>query len=229
MLVVTPLFSKQESSVRFRHDALKTRPILLHILMRFYQFMLENGFDWNAGSENDFLRHHKTGTIPSHAYSDYEKEDGLAWLGTKSKYPVLLLARPYGSHMVEFRKSGEKLNYTDEDEQGEILRGANGLALRMSDDKIKSLGYPTHDETIVAFVNDKPIGFASNEFGTIGVWVEGLYQKLGIGSDLMVMFMKQNPKFLNGQKKIGQMTPAGENMSRSAYRKLKQNVSTSSQ
>jgi hypothetical protein len=78
-------------------------------------------------------------------------------------------------------------------------------------------------------VNDKPIGLASNEFGTIGVWVEGLYQKLGIGSDLMVMFMKQNPKFLNGQKKIGQMTPAGENMSRSAYRKLKQNVSTSSQ
>lgn len=61
--------------------------------MRFYQYMLENDFDWNNGSEDDFIAHHKTGDIPSSAYSRYEREGGLSWLGNKSKYPIFLLAK----------------------------------------------------------------------------------------------------------------------------------------
>ncbi len=183
--------------------------------------MLENGFDWDNGSEDDFIAHHRTGGISSSAYSRYEKEGGLSWLGNKSKYPIFLLAKKYGPYIVEFRMDGEKLQYTATDDQGNVLYGSDGLALSMTDDEIKKQGLSTHNETIVAFVNEKPIGLASNEFGTIGVWVEGPYQKFGIGSDLMVMFMKQNSKFLSGNSKIGQMTSAGENMSRAAYRKLK--------
>jgi hypothetical protein len=41
----------------------------------------------------------------------------------------------------------------------------------------------------------------------------------------MAMFMKQGPRFLSGGSKIGQMTSAGENMSRAAYRKLKNEFS----
>lgn len=121
--------------------------------------------------------------------------------------------------------SGEKLSYTATDEHGNILYGSDGMAMMMTDDEIEKRKFPTHEETIVAFVNEKPIGSASNEFGTIGVWVEGPYQKLGIGSDLMAMFMKQGPRFLSGNSKIGQMTSAGENMSRAAYRKLKNEFS----
>ena len=193
--------------------------------MRFYQYMLENDFDWNSGSEDDFIAHHKTGDIPSSAYSRYEREGGLSWLGNKSKYPIFLLAKKYGSYTVEFRMRGEKLSYTATDEHGNALYGSDGMAMTMTDDAIKKRGLPTHDETIVAFADEKPIGLASNEFGTVGVWVEGPYQKLGIGSDLMAMFMKQGPRFLSGGSKIGQMTSAGENMSRAAYRKLKNEFS----
>ncbi len=191
--------------------------------MDFYQLFLkltEENFNWD-GNETDFIKHHKTGDIPSHAYSDYEEKGGLSWIGNKSKYPELILIKSYAPHSVEFRKSGEKLRYVDTDDQGEILRDPNDIALYMSDDKIKQKDLPTHDETIVAFVNDKPIGLASNEWGTIGVWVEKEYQRLGIGSDLMVMFMKNNQNFLTGKKKIGQMTGAGQAMSRAAFRKLK--------
>ncbi len=166
------------------------------------------------------MHYHKTGNISSSAYRDYEKEGGLSWLGDKSKYPIFRTAKQYGPHTVEFRQRGTRNSYTKVDKNGEIVRGPNGMALSLTPEEIKAKGYPEFDETIVAFVGDKPIGLASNEFGTIGVWIEGAYQKLGIGSDLMVMFMKDNPKFLTGKSKVGQMTIAGENMTAAVYEKL---------
>ena len=175
---------------------------------------------WLEVSEEEFIKHHKTGWINPTAYSSYEEEGGLSWLGDKAEHPVLVTTKAYGPHEVEFRQSGEKLWYTATDEEGDIKRGPDGLALTMTDEEIKKKGLATHDQTIIAFVNEKPIGFVSNEFGTIGVWVEKLYQGLGIGSDLMMMFVEMNPRFRTGESKIGQMTDAGEKMSRAAYRKL---------
>jgi GNAT superfamily N-acetyltransferase len=71
------------------------------------------------------------------------------------------------------------------------------------------------DGATVAFDGDKPVGLSSNEFGTAGVWVEKPHQGQGIGSELLARFMRENPNM-----KIGQMTHAGERMSRAAYRKL---------
>lgn len=191
--------------------------------MNFSQFMqlLENDFDWNHGNEDDFINHHKTGDIPMGAYKRYESDGGLAWVGNKAKYPQLITTKSYGPYTVEFRQSGNKLQYVDSDEQGRIIRGEDGLSKDMSDERIKQLGLPVFDQTIIAFVDDKPVGMASNEWGSIGVWVEKAYQKLGIGSDLLVMFMKNDSNFLSGKGQIGQMTWAGEQMSRSAFRKLK--------
>ena len=175
---------------------------------------------WLETTDDEFLQHHKTGWIPASSYERYEEPGGLSWLGPKSKYPVLLSSKEYGPHMVEFRQSGKKNAYVAHDVNGDIKRDARGLVVDMTDEEIRNSGLPTHDQTIVAFVNEEPVGFTSNEFGTIGVWVERPYQKLGIGSDLLVMFMENDPRFLSGKMQIGQMTDAGERMTRAGYRKI---------
>jgi hypothetical protein len=177
---------------------------------------------WLETNWDDFLSHHKTGYIPSTAYARYQKDGGLAWLGNKSKHPKLLATKQYGPHTVEFRQSEEPLQYTKTDAEGNIVRGPDGRALMLSPEEMKTKNLRHTDATIVAFINDEPIGLASDEFGTAGVWVEKRYQRLGIGSDLLVMFMEDNPKFITGKSKIGQMTDAGESMTKSAYDKLSQ-------
>ncbi len=169
---------------------------------------------------DDFLKHHYTGHIEPYAYEKYEKEGGLAWLGNPSEYPVLLSSKQYGKYHVEFRQSGEAKRYVKHDSDGEIVRDQNGMAIYMTPDEMKQQNKRATDETIVAFANGKPIGHASNEWGAAGVWVEKPYQGLGIGSDLLVMFMKENPEFMSGENKIGQMTPAGKKMTLSAYDKI---------
>lgn len=177
---------------------------------------------WLEVTEDEFVSHHRTGFIRSDAYERYESNGGLSWLGDKSKFPILIEKKSYGSFDVEFRARDEKLGYSKTDDDGKILRDANGISISMSDEEILDAGLPLYDQSIIAFVDDKPIGLASNEFGTIGVWVERSYQKKGIGSDLLVMFMERDKRFLRGENKIGQMSDAGEKMSRSAYRKLVQ-------
>jgi hypothetical protein len=171
-------------------------------------------------NKDDFAKYHQTGHISSTAYKRYEEEGGLSWLGSKSKYPILLKKGKYGPYEVEFRQTGESLEYTKTDDEGWPVYGPDKKALMLTPEEIKAKGYRQTDATIVAFIDDKPIGFASNEWGAVGVWVEGKYQKLGIGSDLLVMYMQDNPKFITGERKIGQMTPAGYNMTTAAYDKL---------
>jgi len=76
------------------------------------------------------------------------------------------------------------------------------------------------NQTVVAFIEDKPVGFAANEFGAVGVWVEKPYQRLGIGSDLGVFHIKQRQRILQGKDKLGQMTDAGIHLTKKIYDKL---------
>ncbi len=167
--------------------------------------------------KEDFFNHHYTGFIPSSAYERYEAEGGLSWLGSKSRYHKLIHKEKVGNFDVEFRKSGEVLGYVKHDENDEIARDERGLALSMSPEEIDKKGYPKEDQTIVAFVDDKPIGFISNEFGAVGVWVELPYQKIGIGTKLLYLYMKENPKVISGKNKIGQMTEKGIGMTNKVY------------
>jgi GNAT superfamily N-acetyltransferase len=175
---------------------------------------------WLETTADEFLQHHQTGNIRAGAYDKYEEEGGLAWLGPPSKRPIVVNTKRYGEHTVTFRQSGEKIKYTATDEEGHVKYGDDGLALYMTDDEIAAKGKPVHDQTIVAYIGDTPVGFVSNEWGTIGVWVEGPYQRLGIGSDLMIMYMENNPQYLRGERKIGQMTQPGQRMARTVYKKL---------
>jgi hypothetical protein len=167
-----------------------------------------------------FLRHHYTGHIASSAYRQYEEEGGLSWLGNKSKYPVLLHRGKYGKFDVEFRQTGQANQYVKTDANGDIVRDAAGKAQMMTPDEIKAKGLAEYDETVVAFVGDKPVGFASNEFGAVGVWVEGPFQRVGIGTDLMTMHIELRPRVQSGKAKIGQATDAGISLMKAYHRKM---------
>lgn len=171
--------------------------------------------------EDDFLAHHYTGYIPSTAYKNYEKEGGLSWLGNKSKYKVLLDKKQHGNYEVEYRQTGDRNMYVKYDEKTlSPLRDANGELVYLSPEEVKAGDYPEFDTGIVAFIDDKPIGLASNEFGAVGIWVEGPYQKLGIGTELLEKHIEQRPRVKRGIAKIGQMTDSGQMLTRAYFRKM---------
>lgn len=117
--------------------------------------------------------------------------------------------------VITFRQTGEKLQYVAHDEKGDILRDGKGEAVMMSDEEIRQKGLPEKDTTVYAFDGPHCVGYASNEFGAVGIFVEKNYQRQGIGKELLRLYMKQWKK----QPRIGQMTQAGENLVRSYYRK----------
>jgi len=164
-------------------------------------------------TQQEFMDYHNTGYISSSAYQKYSTVEGLNWL-RKNDYPILYSTKIFGAHNIEFRKSGEKLQYTAHDPDGEIARGPDGLALMMSDEEVIAKGYATEDMTIVAFDGDIAIGWASDEFGTDGVWVVKDYQGTGIGTYLLSELRKQHEP----ERKIGQMTEAGYAMSKSYHK-----------
>lgn len=66
----------------------------------------------------------------------------------------------------------------------------------------------------------RPVGFASNEFGTTGVWVVEEFQRNGLGQRLLALFHELNPRL--AARPMGQMTPAGVHLTRAHHRKLVQ-------
>lgn len=176
--------------------------------------------EWYGGkspdqmTENEFIALHKTGFIDEEAYKD------TTYFGSSyetSKKHVKDFKTDDGN--VEFRKSGEKLKYVKTGKDGFPVRDENDDVVYLSDAEIEEKGYAKEDKAITAYLDKEPIGFVSDEFGAIGVWVNPEYQGLGVGSELLADFMFQNPNM-----QIGQMTDAGEKMSRAAYRKLKELV-----
>ena len=142
-------------------------------------------------------------------------------MGDKSKYPVLLHKGKYGPFDVEFRQTGQLNQYVKTDDKGDIVRLNGGKDVQyMTPEEIKAAQLATHDESIVAFVGEKPVGFASNEFGAVGVWVEGPFQKVGIGTDLLDMHIQLRPRVAAGKSKIGQATYAGISLMKAYHRKM---------
>lgn len=220
--VIGKLEKKDVEDARFvdSSDGVSEGTIIIHESIPIKYLTLIDDSVLNESDKDDFLKHHYTGHIASHAYDQYEKEGGLKWLGQKSKYPHLLSTQKHGNYIVEYRQTGEKLQYVKLDDKNDYIRDSNGKLVMMSDDEIDKEKLPKTDTLIVAFIGDIPVGFASNEFGAVGVWVEGPYQRLGIGSDLMVMHLKQRPSVLHGKGRIGQMTNAGINATRKVYDKF---------
>ena len=169
-------------------------------------------------TEQEFLDYNVTGTISETAYEEYEKEDGLDWLGSPEKHSLVLQSFDIDGDTITFRKKDETLQYVRHDAEGEIVRDEKGLAIYLTEDEIIEQGLPLKDTSIVAFNKDgKPVGLASNEFGADGIWVTGSYQKKGIGTKLLAEFRKQFPP----SRKIGQATGAGVNLIKRYYKQLR--------
>lgn len=171
-------------------------------------------------TQQEFLDHHKTGHIPSSAYTQYSTLEGISWLGTPDKYPILLSRTTFGNHTIEFRQSGEKLQYVahmppDADGYEDILRDENGMAIMLTDEEMARKGLPTTSMDITAFDGNTPVGWASDEFGATGVWVAEPYQHLGIGTALLKAFHKACP-----ERHLGQMTDSGVSLTRSYHKSL---------
>jgi len=174
-----------------------------------------------------FIRYHYTGHIDSEAYN-YNTVESLSWLRPEA-YKIFVKTISTKKGVIQFRKSGEKLQYCRHNPVveidgvptgGDIERDPiTGLALHLTDAEIAAKGLPKTDTSIIAF-NDKnqAVGFASNEFGADGVWVVDEYQKLGIGVELLSELRKQFPP----ERKMGQMTEAGVALAKAYYRRIKQ-------
>jgi GNAT superfamily N-acetyltransferase len=163
-----------------------------------------------------FMQHHYAGTIPSHAYDDYKDRGGVAWLGAPHGYPELLGTKSFAGREIKFRQEGRKVKYVKLDAAGEVVRDGEGVAKYMTDKEVRVAGYALYDQTIVAFDGDEPIGWAANEFGSVGVWVVEDSQRMGIGTYLLSEHMKQRKP----DTKIGHMTPAGANLVAAYHRHL---------
>ena len=90
----------------------------------------------------------------------------------------------------------------------------DGEPVYRTDEEMIAEELPLYDTSIIAFHDGNPIAHASNEWGTDGVWVERPYQRLGIGTYMLHLLRKQ----FKPDRRIGQMTDAGEQMARSYYR-----------
>jgi GNAT superfamily N-acetyltransferase len=169
----------------------------------------------------NFMDYHRTGGIEENAYKQYETKEGISWLGPIEKYPKLIKKEDYKGEEIEFRSKEEKLKYTQKDPADQtgwdFLKDEQGELIYMSDEQMREKGIPLYSTDITAFNSaGEPIGWVSNEFGADGVWVVKEYQGRGIGTDLLHEFRKQ----FKPERRIGQMTGSGQNMTRSYHKKL---------
>lgn len=168
-------------------------------------------------TENEFMKHHRTGYISSGAYDNYSTSEGIAWLGNREEHPHLLKTLNIDGENVEIRIKLEECRYVRTDTNDNIVRDEHGMAIYLTDAEVKEKGYSEYTPTIVAFNEaGDPVGFAANEWGASGVWVVTKYQKKGIGFELLNAVRKY---FKEGDR-MGQMTEAGEHLTRSYYRRL---------
>lgn len=164
-----------------------------------------------------FILSQYTGGISDSAYEDYKKDGGLSWLGSPSKFPILLSKEQFGPYMAEFRQRNEDSKYVSYDDKHNVKRDEKGNAIYLSKDEIIAKNLPLKDTLIVAFIDGMPRGFASNEFGAVGVWVEDAFQGYGIGTSLLEKHIEQRPDVKVKKAKIGQMTSSGKGMTGAYY------------
>ena len=167
---------------------------------------------------DEFHNFHNTGYIGADAYQDYGTSEGLQDFIKRERYAEVFDRRNFAGTEVEIRRDISPLKYCKHDAEGDIVYNERGMAIYMTDEEVKAKGLPVVENGLAAFVGDRPVGFASNEFGTIGVWVVNEMQHKGLGTYLLREFSKLNPQI----KRMGQMTNAGSNLARSYHRSLVQ-------
>jgi SPP1 gp7 family putative phage head morphogenesis protein len=101
----------------------------------------------------------------------------------------------------------------------EPVRDEHGQAVYLTPEEVKAMGRSGVSYTVGAFVGDKTVAFAGDEFGATGVYVVKDYQRHGLGTQLLKTYLEKSGRLAKGQK-IGQMTYAGTELTRAIHRKL---------
>lgn len=171
-------------------------------------------------TRGEYLDSQYTGYISSSAYRNYATSEGISSFVKYEKYPNLIETVNVNNQPVEIRSCSEPRKYVKTDENDEIVRDSQGMAMYLSEEEMKQKGYAMVEVGIAAFVNQVPIGFANDEFGSSGIWVVNDFQRKGIGQKLLWYLHKFNPKL--EKNKIGQMTGAGSNLTKSHHKNLVQ-------
>ena len=175
----------------------------------------KNKSPWEM-TQKEYLDRNYTGNISSRAYESYQNSEGLSSFISTNRYTKLIKTLIINNQKVDIRLSIHKNKYVKRDENDEILRSANNDLIYLTDKEIKEYGYPLYDIEVAAFVGNRPVGFASDEWGTSGVWVINDFQRQGLGKILLETLHRFNPHLSN--KSLGQMTVAGWNLARSYHR-----------
>jgi len=168
---------------------------------------------------NEYVNYNKTGHISSEAYEQYSTIEGLKWI-PYDKYTNFIESININGQPIEIRSEPEKNKFVKQDNEGEIIRDEQGMALYLTDEEMNSYNLPLYTHSIAAFWNKKAIGLASDEWGSSGVWVVSDFQRKGIGTKLLENLHRLNPRL--AKNKIGQMTNAGVNLTAAYHKKLVQ-------
>lgn len=166
----------------------------------------------------EFLQHHYTGYINSNAYQDYEKPNGLSWQKPE-EFNIFIKNIDRNNMHFELKMRKDINYYCKKDQNGEIMRDEKGDAVYLTPEEIDAKGYEKYDITVGLIYNGKVVGFAADEFGASGVYLEQEFQGMGLGTLLMYEYLKQTQR-LNSGRKIGQMTNKGYNMTKNIHKMI---------
>jgi len=194
-----------------------------------YRLAIKDEEAWLHTPE-EFLQHHYTGYIDSDAYQGYRKPEGLERFVYKDAYPfehgeyqgrdrtyqIRRYERP--KQIAKWGPAKVKLYSGEVVDTEDIMRDEKGNAIYLTPEEMDEQGYDRFSYGLAAFDGDTPVGFASNEYGSTGVWVVDDHQKQGLGTHLLSEFRKLNPKLKN----LGQMTSSGRALTKAYHRKLVQ-------
>lgn len=101
----------------------------------------------------------------------------------------------------------------------EPVRNLKGELIYLTPDEMRAQGVAEHNYTVAAFVGDKAIGYAGDEFGASGAYVARQYQRHGIGTTLLHTYLDRSGRLAKGTK-MGQMTHAGQQLVRAVHRRI---------
>lgn len=194
---------------------------------------LINGGTPEQTTVDEFIKHHYTGHINPGVYDQYtENPNGLDWIDLDKKSLIPITTISIGNDVFEIAMDQElkkcykkyKVHYPA-DEYGnpaydwwEHERDENGQLIPLSKEEILCFKEP-YEITVYLMHNGKVIGFASDEYGASGVYLQKPYQGKGLGTELIYAYLTVTGRLQRGQK-IGQMTPQGYNMTKRLHRKI---------
>jgi len=169
-----------------------------------------------------FLNYHRTGSISGNPYSQYTDDpEGLNWLNP-DKFNIHI--KDIERNKLNFELKAEKQLKTkyrghyDENGFWEYERDENNQLVPLSEEEVLRKPEP-YEITLALFHNGKIVGFAADEFGASGVYLQKPYQGMGLGTLLLHEFLKITGRLQRGNK-MGQMTSWGSYATKNLHKQI---------